>query len=256
MGQVHAIKTGDPGTLIENPGTAEFEALSHALEDMDRTLKQRNTYVRDFARNVSHEFKTPLTSILGAVELMEEFEAMPAEERRAFLKNISEAAQRMRRLVERLHELARAQTAELVSGESDVRLIVEDIRRTYADQDFEVVVQPTELDDLSVKVASDIVDSLIRNLVENARQHGAAPATIRLESTATHIIVDVSDAGAGVSDGNAEKIFETFFTTSRDRGGTGLGLSIVLSLAEIHGGSLTLIGRGDSTVFRLTLPRE
>lgn len=255
MEQVHAIEGGESAKQIAHPGTSEFEELSRALERMDESLQQRNTYVRDFARNVSHEFKTPLTSILGAVELMSEFEEMPVADRQAFLNNISSATQRMERLVVRLHELARAETSPLEPGVSEVIPVVEEIRRDFAAKDFLVEVQVKSPVDLRVGVAPEVVDSLIRNLIENAQQHGASPATIRIDSTAEHVIFEVSDAGPGVSEGNAQKVFETFFTTSRDRGGTGLGLSIVRSLAEIHGGSLSLNGRGASTVFRLALPR-
>jgi len=250
MRQIREIEQGKIAVPLSKPGTAEFEALSLAIAKMDKTLRQRNEYIRNFARNVSHEFKTPLTSIRGAAELLEEFDEMPPEKRKDFVSNISADAQRLERLVNRLHELARADTTPAHEDRSSALNLAQDIAREFNDEGFEVKAVG---DDVLVAVPSDILDSMIRNLIENARQHGAAPVEVSVSAGKTTVNIDVSDAGAGISSGNMTKIFEPFFTTARALGGTGLGLSIVGALADQYGGSLTLIPQ-ERTTFRVVLP--
>ncbi len=251
MRQIRDIEQGKASEPLTNPGTAEFEALSFAIAKMDRTLRQRNEYIRNFARNVSHEFKTPLTSIRGAAELLEEFEDMPNQKRQDFVANIAADAERLERLVNRLHELARAETAPTQEETSSVLELAQNIAGEFNDTGFEVKVTG---DDAVVAVPPDLVDSMVRNLIENARQHGAAPVLVNVSVDKMNVNLDVADSGAGISAGNMTKIFEPFFTTARAKGGTGLGLSIVGTMADQYGGSLTLVS-GDLTTFRVALPR-
>ncbi len=250
MRQIREIEQGKIAEPLSKPGTAEFEALSLAIAKMDKTLRQRNEYIRNFARNVSHEFKTPLTSIRGAAELLEEFDEMPPEKRKDFVSNISADAQRLDRLVNRLHELARAETTPAQEVTSSALNLAQNIAREFNDEGFEV---KADGDDVLVAVPCDVLDSMIRNLIENARQHGAAPVAVNIHAGKTTVNIDVSDAGAGISPGNMTKIFEPFFTTARALGGTGLGLSIVGALADQYGGSLTLVEK-ESTTFRVVFP--
>jgi signal transduction histidine kinase len=250
MRQIREIEQGKIAEPLSRPGTAEFEALSLAIAKMDKTLRQRNEYIRNFARNVSHEFKTPLTSIRGAAELLEDFDEMPTEKRKDFVSNISADAQRLERLVNRLHELARADTTPAHEDMSSALNLAQNIAREFNDEGFEV---KADGDEVLVAVPSDVLDSMIRNLIENARQHGAAPVAVNISAGKTTVNIDVSDAGAGISSGNMTKIFEPFFTTARALGGTGLGLSIVGALADQYGGSLTLVAR-EPTTFRVVLP--
>ena len=94
---------------LRYPVTADIAELSEAVVAMANTLETRSAYIREFAANVSHEFKTPLTSIQGAVELLRDHAASMDEDRRTrFLDNIAKDSDRLARLVTRLLELARA----------------------------------------------------------------------------------------------------------------------------------------------------
>lgn len=239
MGQIRLISRGEAGRPIERPGTREFAQLSDALARMDDALRARNAYIRNFARNVSHEFKTPLTSMRGAVELLQEFDDMPVERRQAFLDNVLADTHRLERLVNRLHELARAETTR-THETADVREVLEAIAAHYRDDDVDIEVVPDGDAPCEVAVAADVFDSMVRNLVENARTHGAPPIVLRWRRTIGAVEIEVEDAGPGISEANQDRIFDTFFTTARETGGTGLGLSIVRALAEQHGGHLSL----------------
>jgi signal transduction histidine kinase len=242
---------------IPNPGTQEFDQLSAAIANMARSLEDRNEYIRSFARNVSHEFKTPLASIKGTVELLEDhFQTMSDEKRAQFLSMIAADTERLDRLVRRLLELARADvfnpTTEWVDAAG---LLPEIAARSDANLELDL-----ETDRLAVAMASDAFESVFTNLFDNAAQHGGENVRVELvDRSGGMASLLVSDDGPGISEANREKIFESFFTTAREEGGTGLGLSIVKSMLQRHGGDIQLTpseGGGAAFLVRMPLTRE
>ncbi len=239
---------------IENPGAVEFEELSTAIAHMARTLEARNEYIRNFARNVSHEFKTPLASIKGSVELLEDhFETMTSEKRAEFLGIIARDTERLDRLVRRLLELARADvfnpTTEWVNGADNLEALAKRSKVTLK------LASP--VDDLPIAMSPDAFESVFTNLFDNAAKHGSANVTLEvLERTGAYFRILVSDDGPGISVANRDKIFDSFFTTARDTGGTGLGLPIVRAMLQRHGGDITLSPSESGAAFVVTLPRS
>ena len=113
---------------------------------------------------------------------------------------------------------------------------------------------------VSVAMPEDVLESILSNLLDNARQHGGDAVTItvacpapRPESPAT-LIIEVSDNGPGISAANAARVFEPFFTTARAQGGTGLGLAVVKSLVNAHRGAIELVDSAAGTRVRISLP--
>ena len=96
---------------------------------------------------------------------------------------------------------------------------------------------------------------MLSNLLENAQQHGGANVRVEVAAhrEAGQVVVDVRDDGAGVSPGNAQRIFDRFFTTARDTGGTGLGLSIVKRQLAAFGGDIDLVPSEKGAAFRIRL---
>ncbi|GFE59264.1 sensor histidine kinase KdpD [Geobacter sp. AOG1] len=258
--QAERIVRGEKGAAapLENPGTHEIELLSQAVSTMAKTLEERADYIRTFAANVSHEFKTPLTSIRGTVELLQDHlvEMSPAERSR-FLQIIADDTERLDRLVRRLLDLARADT--LTSGDEQTALT--DVLDTLADRFAKAGVR-VSIDYRSavtrVHMGRETVESIISNLLDNARQHGGDGVEVTIavaEADAGRMLeLLVRDSGPGISDGNRERIFRPFFTTARDRGGSGLGLSIVQSLVTAHGGTISLEPSEPGACFRIRLP--
>ena len=237
---------------IENPGAVEFEELSWAIAQMARTLEDRNEYIRSFARNVSHEFKTPLASIKGSVELLEDhYETMKPEKRAEFLGIIARDTERLDRLVRRLLELARADvfnpTTEWVNGAT---LLPELARRSKVELD-------SEIDDLPIAMSPDAFESVFTNLFDNAAKHGSGRVVVEIvERTPTYFQILVADDGPGISTANRERIFDSFFTTAREEGGTGLGLPIVKAMLQRHGGDIRLAPSESGAAFVVTVPRS
>lgn len=249
------IARGESTTMapLEHPGTREMAELSDGIGRMASALVDRAAYIRTLANHVSHEFKTPLASIQGAAELLQDHhDAMSPEERQRFLENISKDGERLKALLDRLLELARAENA--VSTEERVQL------RPLAERAMgglpSGVSGHIEIEEtVSARITDEAMTIVLSNLVDNAVQHGATEIDLNAAPVSGHIMLTVRDNGAGVTAANREKIFEHFFTTRRENGGTGLGLGIVQALLTAHGGRIELAPTeaGHGTTFKLSL---
>ena len=227
--------------------------LSESFAEMARTLEYRAQYIRDFATHVSHEFKTPLTGIQGAVELLQEhLSEMPAERRSRFLDNIAQDADRLKRLVDRLLEMARADVIQPIGGKAEMVPILAKLHERYKDQGL--IISYAGANDATAAIPPEIVETVITNMLDNSRQNGANRVDIKVARSNGDISATVADNGQGISPANVEKIFTPFFTTHRDQGGTGLGLGIVRSLLKAYNGDITLEPGSSGATFRLTLP--
>ena len=257
--QAEQVTRGTRGAVapLAEPGTHEVARLSEALSTMSETLERRADYIRSFAGHVSHEFKTPLTTIRGTVELLREhLDGMTPYERARFLGHVDEAAERLQRLVERLLEQARADVATPGNERSDVPSVLRRVAERFREENLDVTV---DADDAagSARVAEEILHDVVSNLLDNARQHGGDDVRVAVRARRAPGAgweIEVRDDGAGVSAANAGRIFTPFFTTARERGGSGLGLSIARSLLEAHGGTIELAGTGPGAAFVLRIP--
>jgi signal transduction histidine kinase len=230
---------------------AEVHELEDALRTMASQLSERARYVAEYAANVTHELKSPITAIRGAAELLlEEGDEMDARQRLRFLRNIEADAGRMERLVSRLLELARIEsTCEAVREIGTV---------SFLDQILEGYGGRVSLKDEgapgSVVMNGDHLESAVRNLLDNAVRHGGdAPVILEARSAAGRLAITVRDRGPGIAEANRGRIFERFFTTERDRGGTGLGLAIVREVAKTRGGAVTFEAGEAGTAFTLVV---
>jgi signal transduction histidine kinase len=241
-GRAHDVQALHPSGFVPR----EVEVLSAALREMTERLQRRADEAAERSANASHELKTPLSAIRGAVELLRDgWRDMPDAQRDRFIANIDADADRMERLVTRMLALARIESE---AGKDAPLLEVEPLVRVWLGryEDVQLEVEPGVP---ALAIREDHLASVVQNLVENARRHGAGkPVLVRLAPASgdrPRVRIEVSDQGGGVSEGNRERIFDRFFTTERDRGGTGLGLAIVRAVALARGGSVELAARGD-----------
>ena len=246
-----AVARGEPLQPIPTPylAPAELGVLGGAVNRMTELLTDRAEYIATFAATVSHELKSPITSIRGAVELLGDAEMSEAQRRR-FLGNIDSAAERMQRLVGRLLELARIQSAPELAEDLDVPMFFDDLQRSYGEGvRIDLSAAPAR-----VAINRDHLEAAVRNLIENGMRHGGGqPVDVAVASAEGRLTVSVRDHGAGISDSNRPRIFERFFTTERDHGGTGLGLAIVQAVAETRGGKVEFDTGPTGSTFRLTV---
>lgn len=253
--QTRSISRGgpDPAEPLKRPMTREIALLSEAFARMARDVEHRTGYIRNFAMHVSHEFKTPLTAIQGAVELLQShMQDMAPERRQRFLHNISQDADRLSRLVARLLELARADVFEPTTETADLAGVLQSMAETWREKGLGLEIQGAG--PVRVKASAEVLELVAGHLLDNSLRHGADVVAVRLENDGPMARASFTDNGAGVSGANAAKVFTPFFTTGRDSGGTGLGLTIVRSLLAAHGGTVELQAREPGATFMVSLP--
>jgi signal transduction histidine kinase len=231
------------GTMPETPATAavEIRQLFDNFRVMATAIDRRSRYLRDFAAAVSHEFKTPLAGIAGAIELLEDHgEEMTPADRARFLGNAKADAARLSQLVSRLLDLARADMAIPDPADaSDPLFAMRRIADAFDGDTFAVSIDaPDRLPFVSMPRSA--IEAVLSALLENARQAGASAAVIAATTDGDFVCVSVTDDGSGIDRATAERVFEPFFTTKRASGGTGLGLAISSSLLRAGGGDLAL----------------
>ena len=240
--QTERVRTGEQRIVqpIRHPVTYEVAQLSESFAGMSQALAERSDYIRRFAAHVSHEFKTPLTAMQGALELLQDhFESMPPEQRNKFMDNLLNDTQRLKQLVNRLLELARADALEPSKQSSSLAELFKRLLNRYQERGL-VIVLPDSLTSQALAIAPEALDAVLCNLLDNSLQHGANQVQVHTQLLAKSLKLSLQDNGDGVSAANRDKIFTPFFTTKRNQGGTGLGLEIVVSLLRAYGGQIYL----------------
>ncbi|MBI1216274.1 MAG: HAMP domain-containing protein [Alphaproteobacteria bacterium] len=246
------LAQGDDGReVLPKPPISEIHSLADSFEKLAEAIELRSTYIRSFAMHVAHEFKTPLTSIQGAIELLHDHpEDMTPEQRLRFMDNIIHDTDRLKKLVTRLLELARADVMKPVNENTDVAALMTDIGQKYGEKVSFAAAPGLP----PARIGADILETALLNLVQNSLQHGASRVDISATIEDGALRIDLQDDGAGISEANTKKLFTPFFTTTRENGGTGLGLVITRALLRAHDGEIAHVPGGKGALFRITLP--
>ena len=255
--------------LIASP-VSEDGAVSGILllipDVTERVEAEQNR--REFSANVSHELKTPLTSILGYAELMQN-NLVPTADIPRFSGQIYAAAQRLLRLVEDIIHLSRLDenTAPVETGPVDLAEAAAAVcDRMQSQADAAGIPLRRQLRPATVEAAPSMIDELLTNLIDNAIKYNrpGGDVTVETQPLADGAMLTVRDTGIGIAPEHHEKIFARFYRVdkshSREIGGTGLGLSIVKHIAAFHGAELTIdsvpgSGTAIAVRFRPTLPK-
>lgn len=239
--------------LPSSTAAVEIRTLYEDFNRMAEAVDRRSRYLRDFAAAVSHEFKTPLAGIQGAVELLQDHDDMEPERRRRFLDNIAADGRRLSALVTRLMDLARADMARPEAGVSvDLRSVV---LKAIDARSPSLEVSTRWGDDVpAVAVPEATLEMVVSTLLENSRQAGATAVVVSALPAGDEVLLSLSDDGPGIPAADRLRIFEPFFTTRREQGGAGLGLSIARALLAASKASLELGAAERGTVFEMRLP--
>jgi two-component system phosphate regulon sensor histidine kinase PhoR len=254
------------GTLLHGDDDGEDVGAVVVLNDVTR-LKRLEAVRRDFVANVSHELKTPVTSIKGFAETLEDGALDDPAAAHRFVRIISGQADRLNSIIEDLLALSTLEQ----SGDSpllqleeadlcDVIAVALEVCGPKADaKSIELREDCPGL--LLARVSPPLLEQAVVNLIDNAVKYSAEGSTIvvTLEETGDEVVVSVTDEGQGIAGEHLPRLFERFYRVdkarSRDLGGTGLGLAIVKHVAQIHGGRVSVasvVGRGST--FRIHLP--
>ena len=252
---------------LENPLEQEmYPELQPLLERIEQSNKEKEAVAamrREFSANVSHELKTPLTSISGYAEIMKDGLVRP-EDMQHFSEKIYQEASRLITLVEDIIKLSRLDEGrvELEKEEVDLYELSREIISRLAPQAAKNQVR-LELTGESVKYTGirQILDEMIYNITENAIKYNnpGGRVSVWAGSTLRGKKVVVTDNGIGIPEDQIDRIFERFYRVdkshSKERGGTGLGLSIVKHGVMLHHGEVHVESKlGEGTRIELVFP--
>lgn len=254
---------------LEHPlENAVYPELTPLLEAMDRQNKEKEAVSnmrKEFSANVSHELKTPLTSISGYAEIMMNGMVRPADIP-VFTERIYKEARRLITLVEDIIKLSKLdeESVELEKEEVNLYELTREIVSRLAPQaaqkniHMEVTGEP-----VMYKGIRQILDEMVYNICENAVKYNNdnGRVSVWVGSTLDGPKISVSDTGIGIPKEHQERIFERFYRVdkshSKERGGTGLGLSIVKHGAILHGAKVNVeSSEGKGTRMEILFPKN
>lgn len=253
------------GTALRDINQTSIGAVI-VLNDVTR-LKRLENMRRDFVANVSHELKTPITSIKGFVETLLGGALDNPEDSKRFLEIVASQADRLNAIIDDLLSLSQleqdAEKAEIVVEESSLEPVLEMAIQACAQKASEktVRVDMNCTEKVAARINPQLLEQAVINLVDNAIKYSFPSTTVRVDASAGEegITVAVTDEGRGIEKEHFPRLFERFYRVDRDRsremGGTGLGLAIVKHITQVHGGSVSLdssVGKGST--FRIHLP--
>lgn len=235
-----------------------------------RLVQREMTVARlqtDFVSAVSHEFRTPLTSLGHVTELLEEDDEMSRERRRSFYGVLARNTARLQQLVESLLDFARMERhrkpydLQPLQASELVQRVVADFQHDVAPLGYSIALHVDEAADLRLRADGASLTNALWNLLDNAVKYSPERRTIRV-SVRPHpagVAVAVEDDGLGIPKGEQKEIFQRFVRGKKasELGiqGTGLGLAIVSHIAHAHGGTVEVESReGAGSTFRLVLP--
>jgi two-component system sensor histidine kinase ChvG len=252
------IAAGERDVIVPRGGGGEIRELGEAFAAMKERLDARMRYISDFAADVAHEFKSPLTSIRGAAELLGEGALDDPDARAKFLRNIELDVVRLDRLVSRLLELSRIEASGEAMRPCDIEALAARAVERASSPDQPVNLQFSASERILTCRPMDL-ETAIGNLLDNAVRFSPAGEAVNLtiEGGPQEDLIrfTVRDRGPGIPAAILPRIFDRFFTTDAERDGTGLGLAIVKSVAETHGGRVIVDSRpGEGATFTLELP--
>ena len=234
---VESLGAGDLSARVKVEGHDEVARLAESFNRAAGRIEGLVGAHKSLLANASHELRTPLTRIRMAVELMKE--GADSRRKRDVERDITE----LDTLIDEILLASRLDVVTERGAEEDVDLLALATEECSRYEDAEVEGQP-----VTVRGDARLLRRMTRNLLENARRHGAPPIEVRVNRADGMAELRVYDHGPGIPDAEREDVFRPFrrFAGSRDRGGTGLGLALVRQIARRHGGDARYLGREPS----------
>lgn len=263
---IQDVRAGYTASSVQVNDYLETENIVHAFNDVIARMRVLDESRQEFVSNVSHELKTPMTSMkVLADSLLQMGDDVPPEMYREFLQDIDGELDRENQMIEELLSLARTDRKQVSMNISqlDINALAESVlkrvRPLAQKKDVELIL----VSEREIRAEADEVKMvmILTNLVENAvkynREHGKV--TVTLDSDGKSFTIAVTDTGIGIPKEAQAKIFDRFFrvdpSRSREIGGTGLGLSIVRSAVLLHRGTIRVESEeGAGSTFTVSIP--
>lgn len=241
----------------------EIGQLGMAINNMAQSVSTLETMRRSFIANVSHELKTPMTTISGFIDGILDGTIEPSKQKR-YLRIVSDEVKRLSRLVRSMLDLSRIEAGEMQLNVERFD-IVDVICQALFSLESQIEAKGLEVrgldhDKLFVEADEELIHQVVYNLVENAIKFSNDGGYLEFEFTKENgkIVVGVKNSGEGLSKEEVSRVFDRFYKTDRSRGidknGVGLGLYIVRSIINLHGGEIIVKSvQGEYCEFLFTL---
>lgn len=269
---VERISEGDLSVQLEIEGEGEIAHIAESINRMERDLMDLMERERsaeqsktDLITNVAHDLRTPLTSILGYLELLRGGASLPRETEEHYIEIVYNKAVRLQKLIEELFGFTKLSYGKqnLKIGELDiVKLLSQLVEESYPNFEKHGLSYEfsSNVPSRMIQADGDLLARLFDNLITNAIKYGAEGKRIlvRLRSEKNAVEVRVINYGYVIPEKELPMIFDKFYRVERSRssstGGTGLGLAIVKNVAEMHHGSVEVSSDLSGTCFTVRLP--
>ncbi|MFZ7822013.1 MULTISPECIES: sensor histidine kinase [Priestia] len=236
--------------------------INRLLEHNQKTVANYNNIeisMRKMLSNISHDLKTPLTVILGYIEIINSDKDLNPEKVSSLLKTINLKTVEVLELINRFFELVKLESGDKKLGISRIdiceisRKIILDYYQILMNKEFEVLIEVPE-EPVFVRGDENAIERVLNNLISNAIQYGSDGKTIglKLRTIENNVYIEVWDKGKGINELHKDRVFERMYTLEDSRNtnyqGSGLGLTITKRLVEQMGGNISL----DSIPFQKT----
>lgn len=241
----------------------EVSEMVRNFNIMTNALKNIETLQNDFVSNVSHEFKTPLSTISGYAMLLQD-ETLSSEERDIYIERILTSTQRLSRLTENVLLISKLENQEIVLDKTTYSLdeqLRNDILALEPLWSEKEILWDIELDSIQFygnkNMLSLVWSNLLANAIKFTSKNGAI--SVKLKAEQNQVVVSVSDTGIGMSEETLKHIFEKFYCAdpSRHNSGNGLGLPLAKRIICLCAGSISVESqKGSGTTFTVSLPKQ
>jgi len=245
--------------------------LNRLIDEFQKIVSLNKQYEDDRKKmisNISHDFRTPLTSMLGYVEMLKNDDSLSLDDRREYLEVINIKGEVLRGLIEEFFSLSKFDSQDI--SLNIIRLnITEIIRRCLLSflKDFETQGIQMELElrnkDIFMEADEKAIYRILQNLIANALKYGEDGKVIgiSLREETNNVVIEIWDKGKGIPEEDIPYIFKRLYSVDKSRNsnlkGSGLGLTIVKKLVEKHNGTIEVNSKPyDKTVFKVILPKK
>jgi two-component system phosphate regulon sensor histidine kinase PhoR len=218
----------------------------------------------DLISNITHEFKTPITTISTAIEAIENFNMLDDKEKtKKYLSISSNQLKKLHQMVEKLLETATLDSENLMLKKEPINLIDLIEKTTQKHQQItndKRILFSTNISEINIEVDPFHFENAISNLIDNAIKYGGDNIEININSVLNNLGISIADDGKGIDKNQQEKIFEKFYRVPKgnthDVKGFGIGLYYTKKIIEKHNGNVSLSSNPKQTVFKITLPND
>ncbi len=251
--------------LLLSHKSEELKSKADELANVNARLQNLDVEKDDFISTVTHEMRTPLTSIRALTEIIHDNPDLSSIERNQFLETVVDETERMTRLINQVLDLEKLESGQLAMHLERVEMngLVQEVVNSFNGvlKEKNQFVRLLKRSENVVQGDYDRLTQVVNNLLSNAIKYSAEQATIVVSIEGEeNVLISVSDEGKGIDSGNLDQIFDKFFQardqTRKKPKGTGLGLSIARRIVNMHDGDIWVTSEvGKGSTFCFTLPR-